>query len=251
VGLIERIKTLFRMFFLFTVLVCVALLSAITTIRLTIKGNEETLPNLVGMNLNSARSLSSGLGLVVKVEDKLYSDRYRPNDVLSQLPPAGTRVKVGQHVHVLVSLGAQRVVVPDLIGSSLRVAQILAVQKGLTVGDVAEVYSNRTEDAQILAQEPPPSSAEVRSPAVNFLVSLGEEPPAVLCPNFVGMQLAQARQQVQSSGYKIGKLSPAPPVAVAAGTVLAQTPTPGSKISPGEAFDFEVEQPPAGNPPSS
>ncbi|HUY14885.1 MAG TPA: PASTA domain-containing protein [Terriglobia bacterium] len=238
--LVERIKTLSRIFFLFTVLVCVALLSAITTIRLTIKGNEETLPNLVGMNLDSAQALSSSLGLVVKVEDKLFTEKFPSNDVISQLPSAGTRVKVGQHVHVLVSLGAQRVVVPDLIGSSLRVAQILAVQKGLTVGDMAEVYSNQTEDAQILAQEPPPSSTEVRSPAVNFLVSLGEKPAAVLCPNFVGMLLPQARQQLDSSGYKVGKVTPTPPGAVASGTILAQSPTPGSKISPGDTFDFQV-----------
>ncbi|MGH9453810.1 MAG: PASTA domain-containing protein [Terriglobia bacterium] len=239
--LVERIKTLFRMFFLLTVLVCVALISAITTIRLTIKGNEETLPNLVGMKVDSAQALSSSLGLVVKVEDKLFSGKFPSNDVISQLPPAGTRVKVGQHVHVLVSLGAQRVVVPDLIGSSLRVAQILAVRKGLTVGDLAEVYSSQGEDAQILAQEPPPSSTEVRSPALNFLVSLGEKPAAVLCPNFVGMMLEQARRQVETSGYKIGKVTPAL-VAVGAGAIIAQTPAPGSKISPGDTFDFQVAQ---------
>jgi beta-lactam-binding protein with PASTA domain len=241
-GLVDRIKTLFRLFFLFTVLVCVALLSAITTIRLTIKGNEETLPNLVGMDLNSAQALSSSLGLVVKVEDKLFSEKYPPNRVISQLPPAGTRVKVGQHVHVLVSLGAQRVVVPNLAGSSLRVAQILAVQRGLTVGDLAEVYSDHAGDAQILAQDPPPSSGGVRSPAVNFLVSLGEKPAAVLCPNFVGMTLAQARQQLESAGYKTGKVTPTPEAGVPSGTITGQSPAPGSKISPGDTFDFQVAQ---------
>ena len=45
----ERIRTLFRLFLLTTVLVTVALVSAITTIRLTIRGHQETMPNLVGL----------------------------------------------------------------------------------------------------------------------------------------------------------------------------------------------------------
>ena len=50
----QRVRTLFRLFLLLTFLVAVALISAITTIRLTIHGRQQTMPNLVGVALASA-----------------------------------------------------------------------------------------------------------------------------------------------------------------------------------------------------
>ncbi|MGH9444751.1 MAG: PASTA domain-containing protein [Terriglobia bacterium] len=238
----ERIKLLFRLFLLFTFLAAVALISAITTIKYTIQGNQETLPNLVGESLPAADEVASGIGLEVKVEDKLFSNKYAAGDIISQEPPPATLVKTGQHLHVLVSLGPPRMLVPDVVGSSARVAQILAIERGLTVGDVARVYWPDTQPDQIVAQDPPPSTTALHSPAINFLVSLGESAPAYLCPNFAGMRLAQIRSPIQRSGFTIAKVSSIPGGAAASGTILDQSPAPGSKIISGDSFAFQVAQ---------
>ena len=78
-GVRNRLRSLFRLFLLFTVLVAVALLSAITTIRLTIHGRQENMPKLVGISLESAQRITAGLGLELKVEDKIYSTQYAAN----------------------------------------------------------------------------------------------------------------------------------------------------------------------------
>jgi beta-lactam-binding protein with PASTA domain len=238
----DRIRTLFRLFLLFTVLVAVALVSAITTIRLTIHGHQETMPTLVGMALESAQRLTSGLGLELKVEDKLFSAQYPANHIVSQMPPPGTRIKMGQHIHVLVSLGPPQVVVPNLLGSSVRAARITAIQRGLTVGDVAAVHWPGAEAEQVVAQDPPASTADVHSPAVNFLVSLGDSPEAYLCPSFVGQQLAEVRRMLEKSGFKVGQVTPIPTDAAQKGTILTQSPPAGSKIGPDTVFNFQVVQ---------
>jgi eukaryotic-like serine/threonine-protein kinase len=238
----ERIRFLFRLFLLFTFLAAVALISAITTIRLTIQGNQETVPDLRGVSLVSADRVATGMGLIVKVEDKLFSNKYAASDIISQEPPPDTMVKIGQHVHVLVSLGRPRLTVPDLVGSSARVAQILAVQQGLTVGDVAEVYWTGTQSGEVVAQDPPPSSTGIQSPAVSLLVSLGQSTPAYVCPNFVGMRLQQVRYPIQGAGFTIAKANPVPGTSAASGTILSQSPAAGTKISPGDSFTFQVAQ---------
>src|SRR2546427_11462775 len=101
----ERILSLFRLFLLFTVLVAVALISAITTIRLTIHGRQETIPNLVGRPMDAAQRIASGLGMELKVEGRLFDAKFPPDQIVSQVPAQETRVEVGQHVHVRVSLG--------------------------------------------------------------------------------------------------------------------------------------------------
>jgi eukaryotic-like serine/threonine-protein kinase len=238
----ERIRFLFRLFLLFTFLTAIALISAITTIRLTIQGNQETLPNLVGVNLIAANRVASGMGLVVKVEDKLFSNKYAANQVIYQEPPPDTKVKEGQHVHVLVSLGPPQITVPDLVGSSARVAQIVAVQRGLTVGDVARVSWSGAQVGQVVAQDPPPSNTGLESPAINLLVSLGQDTPAYVCPNFVGIKLDQVRSAIQKAGFTIAKVNAVSGAPAASGTILSQSPAAGTRIDSSDSFTFQVAQ---------
>lgn len=245
-GLSDRLRTLFRLFALFTVMVAVALISAITTIRVTIRGHQLTTPNLVGVSLDTAQRITSGIGLDLKVEDKLFSGQYPANQIISQVPPRGTRVKLGQHIHVLVSLGPPRVTVPALVGDTVRAAQITAVQRGLTVGDVAAVHWPGSEADYVVAQDPPPAKTDVQSPAVNILISLGGSPVAFMCPSFVGRPLDEARRAVEKAGFKIGQVIPVPipQGGTAVNTILSQTPQAGSKIEPETVFTFQVAAPP-------
>ena len=258
-GLVARIRTLFRLFLLFTVLVTVALLSAITTIRLTIHSGQEKTPNLIGQPLEQAERMAGGMGLGIKVEDRLFSDRYSEGRVLSQVPAPGDSTKAGQDIHVLVSLGAPRVTVPNLVGESVRAAQVTSVQRGLTLGDVATLHWTGTAVDQVVGQEPPPSTLAVHSPSVDLLVSLGEPAPEFVCPSFIGKPIDAVRSKLTSAGFAVGTVTtaapppsapvpsgtavppPAPgPPAAPSGIIVSQSPPPGSKIAAGTSFSFTV-----------
>ncbi len=236
----DKVRVLFRLIFLAMVLMAVAAVAAITTIRFTVHGRVEKVPNLIGQPEARARELLGGLGLEMKVEDKLYSHRIPSGNILAEMPPAGSLVRPAQFVHVLVSLGPPQVTVPNVVGSSLRAARIVSIQQGLTIGDVASVYWPQGGPDEVVAQDPQPAATNVRSPALNFLVSLGPRPPAFLCPSFIGQPLAEVRRELAEAGFtslQVTRLSaPQSP----AGTVVEQVPVPGSKITPGMVFDFEV-----------
>lgn len=237
-----RIRTLLRLLLLASVLMTVAVVSAITTIRLTIHGRQETLPSLVGMPVEQARRAVRGLGLVLDVEDKLYSNKIAANAVVSQMPAEGTSIRPRQHVHVLLSLGPPRVTVPDLIGRSLRAARITAVQRGLTIGDIAALYWQQNPPNQVVAQDPPPATTDLQTPAVNFLVSLGPPPVAYLCPNFEGKPVGVIRAELEQAGFQNISVSQVQAPGSPQGTILGQLPLPGSKVTPDSAFEFQVSQ---------
>jgi len=238
----ERIRTLFRLFLLSTVLVTVALLSAITTIRLTIRGHQETMPNLVGLSFDYAQRMASGLGLEMKVEDKLFNSQYPPQAIVSQMPPPGTRIKIGQHVHVLVSLGPPQVVIPNFVGTSIRAARITAIQRNLELGDIVGIHWPGVEPDQVVAQDPLPESAELRSPAVNILVSVGETPSAYLCPKFIGQPITEVRRNLEKAGFKVAAVTSVTTKNGPRGTILTQSPIAGSKIGPDAEFSLQVSQ---------
>jgi len=238
----QRVRTLFRLFLLLTFLVAVALVSAISTIRLTIHGRQQKMPNLVGVALDSAKRTAGWAGMDLVVQDKIFSTQYAEGQIVSQIPPPNTRIKAGQRAHVLVSLGPPQVQIPNLVGSSYRAARIMVLQRGLTIGNLTTVAWPQSEVDQVVAQDPPPAS-EAHSLAMNFLVSLGERPvEAVLCPSFIGRSLPEVRRVLEKAGFKVGAVTTIPAVAATRNTILSQSPNPGSKINPGTEFDFQVTQ---------
>jgi serine/threonine-protein kinase len=238
----QRIRILFRLFLLFAVLVTVGLVSAITTIRLSIRGHQETMPNMVGLSYDYAQRMATGLGLEMKVEDRLFNTKYAPQTIISQMPPPDTRIKIGQHVHVLVSLGPPQVIIPNFLGTSVRAARITAIERNLTLGDMVGIHWPGTGPDQVVAQDPLPESTEVRTPSVNILVSVGEAPPGYLCPKLIGQPISEVRRSVEKAGFKVAGVTSISTAFGPKGIILGQIPAAGSEIGPNAVFSFQVSE---------
>src|SRR5438034_11787733 len=80
-------KSFFRLALLALMLLVVALLSALTAMRLAIHGREVAVPDLVGKTPVEARKIAEQSGLQMDVERQYYSANVPAGNVLSQLPP--------------------------------------------------------------------------------------------------------------------------------------------------------------------
>jgi beta-lactam-binding protein with PASTA domain len=94
----------------------------------------------------------------------------------------------------------------------------------------------------VVAQDPPPQTENVSSPAVNFLVALPEPTPSYLCPSFIGRTLADTQRTLSGAGFKVGAVTRVPIGGITSGTILSQSPAPGSKIAPNAVFTFQVAE---------
>src|SRR3989442_13389361 len=88
-------KTFFRFALLALMLLVVALLSALTAMRLAIHGREVAVPDLTGKTPAEARKIGEQSGLHMGVERQYYRANVPAGDVLSQLAPPGTQVRRG------------------------------------------------------------------------------------------------------------------------------------------------------------
>jgi beta-lactam-binding protein with PASTA domain len=251
-------RQFFRMLLLALVLVTVALVSALTAMRLAIHGREVTIPKLVGMSPSEAERAGAASGLLVVVERQFYSTEIPEGKVMTQVPPPGTKVRRGWSIRVAQSLGPQRIAIPDVTGGSERVAELNIRRRGLSLGSVAHVNLPDAPLDQVISQNPPAKASGVSAPKIDLLVSDGPEPPVYVMPNLTGQPLGSAMLALQDAGIKIGKVSalplplspfepqPAlgtPPVVSepgAASMIVTQTPAPGQKIVSGSAVSFEV-----------
>ena len=117
-------RNLLRYFLMALVLLAVALLSALTAMRLAIHGREVSVPDLRGKTPIEARRIADDAGLAASVERNYYSATILEGRVLSQMPNPGTVVRRGWEIRLALSLGPQRVTVPQLVGGSERAAAL-------------------------------------------------------------------------------------------------------------------------------
>jgi len=224
------------------VLVAVAMVSALTAMRLAIHGRQVRVPNVVGMSLAQARKAAGAAGLLLDREGGFYSRDLPEGRVLSQIPAAGTLVRRGWQVRVAESLGPQRIAVPDLLNQSQRAAELNITRRGLDVGTVAVAHIPDLPPDQVVAQSPPPNTQSAASPKINLLVTAPAEPVALIMPSFVGRQLGDATKTIQDAGLRVAVVNHVPVPTLAVGMVLKQSPGAGQKVTPGTAVTLDVAQ---------
>jgi hypothetical protein len=132
-------KRFFRFALSTLVLLVVALVSALTTMRFAIHGREVAVPNLAGKNPAEARRVTEEGGFELTVENRYYSSTVPAGKILSQAPAAESLVRRGWEIRVAQSLGPQRIQIPTVVGQSERAAEMNIERRGLEISAVAEM----------------------------------------------------------------------------------------------------------------
>ena len=253
-----------RFVLLALVLIVVAMLSALTAMRLAIHGQEVTVPPLVGMAPADAERTAAGLGLQMSIERQYYSPQIPEGKIMSQLPLPGTKVRRGWQVRVAQSLGPTRVEIPDVTGQSEHAAELNIRRRGLDVASMAIVDDAGIAADQVLAQSPTANAVQVVAPKISLLVTAAGQPQAFVMPSFLGDLLGSASKTLQDAGFRLGNVSAVTPPPVApdanqglpgvspepaqptpaqpspASIIVTQWPAPGQKVVSGTAVSFEV-----------
>ena len=244
-------KSAFRFAMLALVLVIVAMLSALTAMRLAIHGQEVAVPPLVGLGPTEAERTVSALGLQMSIERQYYSPQIPEGKIMSQLPLPGTPVRRGWEVRVAQSLGPTRVAIPDVTGESEHAAELNIRRRGLDVASMADVEAEGVPADQVLAQSPTSNAVQVAAPKISLLVTSPAEPPTFVMPSFVGQALGSASRTLQDAGFRLGNvgIAAAPTAPATEDTNAAIAPMPAAP--PGQQPVVAQPAPPAQPSPSS
>jgi eukaryotic-like serine/threonine-protein kinase len=224
----QRLERLLRLSVLVFVLASAGFLSAVTTIRIAIRGRIVSMPNLVGQSESGAQHALAARGLQLRVADRVYSSM-PVNTIVRQSPPPGEEMKISQDAHVVLSLGPQTVKIPALEGQSMRAARIALLQSGLQLGEVTTIYLPGMQPDLVLKQDPPQGTT-ASSPHVDLLVSSADRQPFYVMPSLVGVEQQEASRTLTAAGLKIAKLNRIAQAGAPKGTVVGQNPPGGERI---------------------
>ena len=131
------------------------------------------------------------------------SDDVEKGKVIRTNPAAGTTVKDGDQIEVVVSSGAEQISVPDTTGKTITDAINDLQEKGFTVKQGDDVYSDQPV-GKVAYTEPAAGKKADKGSEIKLYPSKGEENKYVSVPNLLGMTRSQARRELEKAGLKLG-----------------------------------------------
>ena len=169
------------------------------TVVLSLGAERFPVPDLAGIELTAAQGDLQQNGLKVKQGAGQYSDTIPAGAVISSNPAAGTQLKRGDTVTVVVSKGRAPIQVPDLVGKNINDARGALQVLGLTA---VERYKDSDQPADtVIAQTPKASTGAAPDDEVTLDVSKG--PPLVTVPDVNNQQCQQAQVALQQANLRV------------------------------------------------
>jgi beta-lactam-binding protein with PASTA domain len=263
---------IFRALSAVLLLVTIALISALITMRLAVHGAEVHVPSLQGLTVPQAVAILRGKGLQAGIDGHFYSATQPAGDVLTQRPAPATLVRKSWRVRVTVSLGPQKVAIPAVNAMNATMASITIRRTGLQVGDVVAMPYAYAPEHTVIAQTPTARATDVQGPRVSILTAQPAPPAenASVMPDLMGESFTQAALAIIHAGFQLAPLqnaygtlptvkpptqspasipatapamiaSPTPAASFPAGAVIAQIPAAGSCIPAGSTIQLTVQ----------
>lgn len=150
----------------------IGMLSGHFTFKLLSLSRTVTVPDLRGKGMVDANDIVRKKSLYIRLEAEEY-DLYVPQGyIMRQDIPPDSSVKEGREIRVVLSRGPKVRYVPDIVGQPLETAERILREKGITIGKVIYVHSEKTAKNIIVAQRPEVN--EKGGESFNVLVSLGD-----------------------------------------------------------------------------
>ena len=103
-------------------------------------GEKKPVPNVIGMRIDLAQAEIEAQELQWVITDSVYTDAYPPMTIVDQLPrPDSNFVKTNRKIYLTVnSLDIPKVIIPDVVGKSIRNARTILSIKGFIIGKIIE-----------------------------------------------------------------------------------------------------------------
>lgn len=181
--------------------VCAALLANYIIMPVIVRRGDLTVaPDMVGVPVVEAEKLAEAAGVRTRVDTERPDPDVPAGSVVFQTPQAGTQIKRGRTVGLVVSSGTDMRVLPKLAGLNARRAQLDAEHAGFAIEEVVEIHTNTVERGRVVGTDPGEGAVRSFGTGVRMLVSLGPRPVELVMPSLVGKTAEEARLIVEGLG---------------------------------------------------
>jgi beta-lactam-binding protein with PASTA domain len=206
------------------------------------QGKERVVPKVVDLTKEEAEKILSKADLGFSVLGEENHPEKPAGVIVIQKPEAGRLVKKGRIVRVTVSKGGKLVKVPNLVGISLRRAEILLGDVGLNLGEIQWVYSDSFPNNSVIETHPSSGAKVPPNISVNLVVNQKSEESLVIVPNLMGKNIEEAKRLLTEYGLGVGDIKNKRNDRLLPRTVLEQKPDEGEEVPRGTKVNLVLSK---------
>ncbi|WP_310113918.1 Stk1 family PASTA domain-containing Ser/Thr kinase [Pseudarthrobacter oxydans] len=159
------------------------------------------LPVLAGGTLDEAKNGLNAAEMVLGPVTEQFDEQAPAGTVLSQDPAAGTEVRRGTPVGLVVSKGPEPIPVPLVVGQDEDDAVDAITAAGLQADVAGEEVFSRDIPKGAVASQAPAEGTLTRGGSVTLTISKG--PRMVEVPSYIGKQAREAEQALRQLGFEV------------------------------------------------
>ena len=222
---------------LVTVLLILAGLGVAWGLGMLGTGKLPTVPDLKGLDRAAATVALEQQGLKLGNATQEFSSDLAVGKIISQTPAAGTQVKKGSAIDIVVSKGPDLVLVPDIVGMTQAQADAALKDLNLVGSATSSAYDPEVPAGSVVSQSPKKDEKIARGSTVTYVISLGQEQATV--PAVEGLAQAAATSKLKTAGFKV-KAVKATSDTVATGKVISQDKSAGGAYPKGSTVTITV-----------
>jgi len=175
---IKNIFNLIRTFFITIIITLLVLgmgaLAAFLLFENIYYVGETEVPQVTDISLEAAQEKLYKANLKISISAEEFNDKLPRNYIIKQEPEAGTKVKQNREIRVILSKGAEKLIlnIPDVRYKDLEEAINIIKDNGFKVGKIAYASHFSISKNKVISQSPEPGMITSNN-NINLLVSSG------------------------------------------------------------------------------
>jgi eukaryotic-like serine/threonine-protein kinase len=209
---------------------------SLVTITVSSGPGEAPVPLVQGLPADQAADMLREAGFKSE-QRREFSDTVKSGRVIDTSPTAGTSVRKGSTVTLVVSRGKEKVAVPDVRGTTRDEAERLLRDAGLAAS-VTEREDDEADPGTVLEQRPAAGSQLAKGGTVDLVVA--KAPAEVAVPGVIDSTEEEATKQLEDAGFKVRSKDGTAETPDDDGIVLEQDPAPETPRPKGSTVTITV-----------
>jgi serine/threonine-protein kinase len=171
------------------------------TVTLTVSLGPEVyeLPDLAGKSVDEAQDAIAASSLTYGQATEVWSETVAAGAVIRSNPAAGTVLRPGAVVDLVVSKGRRPIKVGSWVGRPVDRAETVLDKRGLGV-EVSEQHHDEVPEGRVISQDPEGGTL-FKGETVSLVVSLG--PELVEVPDVDGSGVDAATEELEAAGFVV------------------------------------------------
>lgn len=177
---------------------------------LTQHGKIEKVPQVTGLTLEEAKKIILNQGFDYEVLDSVYVDTAATLTIIKQSPISDAAVKANRTIYLTVNrLLPPEVIMPSLIGFSIRNAELYLKSLGLRLGDTSyrpDIARNAVLEQLYKGQQIKPGTKMYMGSTIDFVLGDGIGINQLNVPDVIGMTFIEAKNYIFSNKLNVGSV---------------------------------------------